>query len=203
MRWRVLQACWAVNSQTRHGRRGGKQNGALYRIRTDFWQGAVTADDYTFTHQGAPLIDGRVNIYYMAIGNSPAMLDKIVGQGSQYLWTYRDADGDWLDGGKTCTLHIPPNIPMKNFWSVVVYDPVSRSLLQTSQRLPSISQYTHPVINGDGSVDIAFGPTKPQADGNWIETVPGKGFFPMFRFYSPTEAYFDKSWKLEDLKKAG
>jgi hypothetical protein len=29
--------------------------------------------------------------------------------------------------------------------------------------------------------------------------VPGKGFFPMFRFYSPTEAYFDKSWQLPDV----
>jgi hypothetical protein len=127
------------------------------------------------------------------------MMDKNVGQGSQYLWTYRDADGDWLDGGKTYTMHIPPDIPAQNFWSVVVYDPLSRSQLQTSQRLPSVSSYTDPVVNADGSVDITFGPTKPEGGGNWIETVPGKGFFPMMRFYSPTEAYFDKTWKLEDV----
>lgn len=34
---------------------------------------------------------------------------------------------------------------------------------------------------------------------NWIETLPDRGGFPIFRFYSPTEAYFDKSWKLEDI----
>ena len=31
--------------------------------------------------------------------------------------------------------------------------------------------------------------------------MPGKGFFPMFRFYSPTEPYFDKSWQLPDVTK--
>ena len=55
---------------------------------------------YTFTRDGAPQIDARDNIYYMAAGNSPAMMEKNVGQGSQYLWTYQDADGDFLDGSK-------------------------------------------------------------------------------------------------------
>ncbi len=156
--------------------------------------------DYTFSRNGAPLIDAKINTYYMAAGNSPGMMDKNVGQGSQYLWTYRDAEGNYLDGGKTYTLHIAPNIPMENFWSVVVYDPLSRSQLQTGQRLPSVSQYSSPIVNADGSIDITFGPTKPSGKANWIETVPGKGFFPMFRFYSPKEAYFDKSWQLEDVK---
>jgi hypothetical protein len=83
----------------------------------------------------------------MAAGNSPAMMAKNVGQGSQYLWAYRDADGDFFDGGKTYRLHVPANIPAKNFWSLVVYDNLSRSLLKTSQRLPSVSSYTNPVVN--------------------------------------------------------
>ncbi|MGO6885250.1 MULTISPECIES: DUF1214 domain-containing protein [Rhizobium] len=48
--------------------------------------------------------------------------------------------------------------------------------------------------------DIEFGPETPKEKGNWIRIVPGKGWFPIFRFYSPTEAYFDKSWKLEEIK---
>ena len=47
---------------------------------------------------GAPLIDARNNVYYMAAGNSPSMMEKNVGQGSQYLWAYRDAKGEYLDG---------------------------------------------------------------------------------------------------------
>lgn len=164
------------------------------------WQDASGGLPYTFSRDGVPQIDARNNVYYMAAGNSPAMMEKNVGEGSQYLWTYRDASGAFLDGGKTYRLHVPPNIPAKNFWSVVVYDALSRSELQSSQRLPSVSSYTKPKVNEDGSIDIVFGPRQPKAGGNWIETVPGKGWFPIFRFYSPTEAYFDKTWVLSDVE---
>ena len=154
---------------------------------------------YTFLKDGVPQIDARNNVYYMAAGNSPSMMDKNVGQGSQYLWTYRDADGNYLDGAKNYRLHVPPDIPIKNFWSVVVYDALSRSELQNEQPFPSVSGYTDPAINADGSVDIHFGPEQPAETHDWIATVPGRGWFPIFRFYSPTEAYFDKTWKLEDI----
>jgi len=163
------------------------------------WQGIAPGMTYTFTRDGAPQIDTRNNVYYMAAGNSPAMMDKNVGQGSQYLWTYRDSEGEYLDGGKTYRLHVAPGIPIKNFWSVVVYDSLSRSELQGGQPLPSVSSYTKPVVNADGSIDILFSPDAPKQASNWIKTVPGKGWFPIFRFYSPTEAYFDKTWKLEDI----
>jgi hypothetical protein len=163
------------------------------------WQGTPDGMTYTFTRDGAPQIDARNNVYYMAAGNSPAMMEKNIGQGSQYLWTYRDADGNFLDGAKNYTLHILPDIPADNFWSVVVYDALGRSELQNGQPFPSISSYTKPVINADGSIDIAFGPEEPTEKGNWIRTVPGKGWFPIFRFYGPSEPYFDKTWKLEDI----
>jgi hypothetical protein len=54
-------------------------------------------------------------------------------------------------------------------------------------------------LNSDGSIDITFGPDAPKDKTSWIKTVPGKGWFPIFRFYSPTEPFFDKSWKLEDI----
>ena len=163
------------------------------------WQGAPAGVSYTFLKDGVPQIDARNNLYYMAAGNSPAMQEKNVGQGSQYLWTYRDTNGDYLDGAKNYRLHVPPNIPIKNFWSVVVYDALSRSELQNGQPLPSVSQYSNPAVNTDGSVDIAFGPQQPTGTENWIATVPGRGWFPIFRFYSPTDAYFDKTWKLQDI----
>jgi len=36
---------------------------------------------------------------------------------------------------------------------------------------------------------------------NWIPTVPGRGWFTLFRLYAPTEAYFDKSWPLPPIVK--
>ena len=163
------------------------------------WQGPLAGVSYTFLRDGVPQIDARNNVYYMAAGNSPAMMEKNVGEGSQYLWTYHDADGNYLDGAKDYRLHVPSDIPIKNFWSVVVYDALSRSELQNGQPFPSVSGYTDPAVNSDGSVDIAFGPRRPADSQNWIATVPGRGWFPIFRFYGPTEAYFAKTWQLEDI----
>lgn len=163
------------------------------------WQQTPGGISYTFTRDGAPQIDARNNVYYMAAGNSPSMMEKHVGEGSQYLWTYRDAQGQFLDGAKRYTLHILPGIPVKNFWSVVIYDALSRSELQNGQPFPSVSQYTQPRVNTDGSIDIVFGPEEPADKANWIKTVPGRGWFPIFRFYGPSSAFFDKSWKLQDI----
>jgi hypothetical protein len=164
------------------------------------WQ-AITDTPYTFERDGVLLVDRRAWVYYMALGNDPAMMAANVGAGSQYQWTYRDADGDFLDGARDYVLTIPADVPVNNFWSVVVYDALSRSELRNDQPLPSISQYTDPAVNDDGTIDIYFGPTMPDGqDRNWIQTVPGHGWFPIFRAYGPLEPYYDKSWKLNDVQ---
>jgi len=53
----------------------------------------------------------------------------------------------------------------------------------------------------DGSVDLYFGPKAPAGkDANWIETVPGKGWFTIFRLYGPLDPWFDKSWRLGEIE---
>ena len=50
---------------------------------------------------------------------------------------------------------------------------------------------------------MVFGPNAPKdKDANWIKTVPGKGWFAGVRFYSPTKAFFDQSWKPGNMEKA-
>ena len=165
------------------------------------WQ-SVSDVPYTFMRGGVLQVDRRAFVYYMGLGNSPAMMAKNVGAGSQYLWTYRDADGDFLDGASAYRLHVPSTVPINNFWSVVVYDSLSRSELQNGQEFPSVSQYGDPTVSADGSVDIYFSPEMPQGqEKNWIRTVPGRGWFPIFRFYGPLEPFFDKTWKLNDIEK--
>jgi hypothetical protein len=165
------------------------------------WQ-AVHDVPYTFMRDGVLQVDRRAFVYYMGLGNSPAMMEKNVGVGSQYLWTYKDKDGEFLDGAKNYKLHIPPKVPINNFWSVLVYDSLSRSELQNSQPFPSVSMYSNPEVNEDGSVDVYFGPKTPAGkEKNWIETVRGKGWFPIFRFYGPLEPFYDQSWKLNDVEK--
>ncbi len=47
-----------------------------------------------------------------------------------------------------------------------------------------------------------FGPEAPEGfENNWVKTNEGDGFFVFFRFYSPTEAYYDKSWQLPMVEK--
>ena len=103
---------------------------------------------------------------------------KLIGKGSQYAWGYLDADGNYLDGGKTYKLNLPKDAPAEKFWSVVVYDPQTRS-----------------------SIDLYFGPNAPAGkEANWTQTVPGKGWFSLLRLYSPTEAWFDKTWRPGEIE---
>ncbi len=164
------------------------------------WEWAFIGGSASWDSQGYVNTDRRAGFAYIAIGMSPAMVEKHVGTGSQYLWTPRDAKGNFLDGGKRYRLHVPPNIPAKNFWSVVAYDADSRSILRNGQPFPSVSTYTKPTANADGSIDIEFGPDAPAGAGrSWIQTTAGKGWFALFRFYGPLEPFFDKSWTPGDI----
>jgi len=164
------------------------------------WQWAFVGGSYRFDSQGYENIDRRAGFAYAATGNTPAMASKVVGAGSQYMWAARDAAGEFLDGGKSYRLHVPPNPPVKDFWSVTVYDPLSRSMLQNGQKSPTVSKYTNPEQNADGSVDIYFGPSAPAGkERNWIRTLPDRGWFPILRFYGPLQPFFDKTWQPEDI----
>ncbi|HKD20910.1 MAG TPA: DUF1254 domain-containing protein [Rhizomicrobium sp.] len=172
----------------------------VYSDRT--WEWAFIGGSADWDAQGYVNTDRRAAWSYIAIGMSPAMVEHIVGGGSQYLFAPRDADNEFLDGAQTYRLRLPADIPVKNFWSVVVYDSESRSMLKNGEAFPSVSAYTGPTINTDGSIEINFGPSAPSGkEKNWIRTVPGKGWFALLRFYGPLEPFFDKSWKPDDIEK--
>jgi hypothetical protein len=154
------------------------------------------ADTYT-------QLDERGSWFYEAIGESAGMQGRILGFGQVYLETSKDKDGNWLDGGKHYVFHVPANPPVKQFWSITLYDNTTRGPLITDQGAADLSSRKPDLVtNADGSVSLYFGPTKPVgANSNWIQTTPGKGWFPYFRFYAPTEAYFDKSWQLPDIER--
>ena len=106
------------------------------------------------------------------------MVWRIPGVGSQYAIIARDANGEWFDGDKTYTVRIPANVPAKNFWSFVVYDPQTRSMLQTpDQKFPSVNSMREDLrTDPDGSVLLTIGPQRPsEGAGNWIQTRPGQG----------------------------
>lgn len=123
------------------------------------------------------------------------------GTGSKYMVTFRDADGELLDGGTTYRLHVPPDVPVVDFWSVTAYDVATRSFIEGTERVGLGPQQPGYEINPNGSVDIWFGPEPPEGRGkNWVETRQGEGWFSYFRLFGPTEPFFDKSWTLSDFE---
>lgn len=187
---------------------GFRSRDAAFRIYPDRqWVNPFPGGDYRFLRddgRGGRYLDARTTFFYLATVNTPAMALKMVGRGSQYAAAMLDANGDPLDGGRVYRLRLPAGVPAADFWSIVVYDPQTRSELQTGQPLPSRNSRRDPLVfNDDGSVDIVFGPEEPDdLAANWVQTVPGKGWFVLLRLYGPLEPWFDGSWKPGDIELA-
>ncbi|HKY86701.1 MAG TPA: DUF1254 domain-containing protein [Pseudorhodoplanes sp.] len=154
---------------------------------------------------GARTLDSRTAFYYAYTLDSPGMIMRIPRVGSQYLMGFLDADKNPFDGGKTYKVTLPKDIPAAAFWSFTLYDNQSRSMLDTPQRYPRAGSQSYPSpaaeASADGSTTIYFGPTQPAnvKRGNWIQTVPGKGWFTLLRLYSPLESFFTKEWRPTEI----
>jgi len=164
------------------------------------WATPFVGGSHEFLNDGARLLDARAYFHFYATGITPAMASAPVGKGSQYAVAFLDANGDSLDGGKTYKIHLPPNLPAKDFWSLTLYDNQTRSMLQTDQRSPGIDNNKEGLQqNADGSFDIYFGPEPPTGrESNWLQTVPEKGWNVILRLYGPLEPWFDKTWRPGD-----
>jgi hypothetical protein len=127
---------------------------------------------------------------------------KRLGVGQFYLINIKDKDGESYDGGKVYRLHVPPNVPVEQYWSVTAYDRETHALIKGMDRASRASNAADLEKNADGSVDVWFGPKAPEGrQANWVPTDPNRRFELMFRLYAPTKALFDKAWTLPDVEK--
>ncbi len=166
------------------------------------WYSPFAGGSHEFMNRGELVLDDRIMFHYYATGITPAMAKPQVGTGSVYLLTAHDANGNYLDGGKNYRITLPSPIPVNNFWSFMVYDGQTRSMLETDQKLAGLDSLGKSVEpNADGSYTIWFGPQAPAGHrGNWIQTMPGKSFNVLLRLYGPLKPWFDKSWKPGDFE---
>ncbi|MFG1624406.1 DUF1254 domain-containing protein [Kribbella sp. NPDC049227] len=167
------------------------------------WKNGFVGGSYEFLRNGARLLDARTQFHYLATVVTPAMAHARVGAGSAYAYTVHDSNGDLLDGSRNYRLHVDPNPPAKNFWAVDVYDSQTRSLLQVPSTIwPALASNSGTLqANADGSHDLYFGPTAPQGkESNWVETIPGKSWFQLFRLYGPLQPWFDQTWRLNEFE---
>ena len=199
----VAVANATARAMTFHGR-----DPRAYLYENSQWKTGFIGGDYKWLDgdgMSGRNLDARTLFFYTATVNTPAMTMKMVGKGSQYAAIFADKNGNDLNGAKTYKLKIPANVPAKDFWSVVLYDPQTRSELQTGQPFPGRNNQRDALLaNADGSVDLFFGPSAPAGkENNWLQTVRGKNWFGCLRLYGPLEPWFDKTWRpgeIEEMK---
>jgi len=173
-----------------------------YYYENSAWQLPFIGGYKFQTQPGVLNLDGYIFYYFLATGVTPAMEEKMVGVGSQYAWASRDASGNPLDGAKNYKLRLPQNVPVKDFWSVILYTNQTRSMPQTNQQYPGVGSQTKGLlVNADGSTDVFFGPKAPAGkELNWVQTNPGQGWNTILRLYGPLQPWFDKTWRPGEIE---
>ena len=176
--------------------------GYVYPETESSWVLAYANKNTSFETDGATDLDARVMFYYSYTGVTPAMAATSPGRGSDYAMAFLDANKQAFDGSKTYRLHLPPEVPVNNFWAVTLYDTQTRSLLQIDRTFPTVgSQDKGMQMNADGSYDVFFSPRAPEGkDGNWIQTLPGKSWFAILRMYGPLEPWIEKTWRPSEIE---
>ena len=177
-----------------------RQDRIVWPDRTWEWIG-LRPENADFERQGSLDVEAMDRWFAQAIVTSPAMFRRTEGAGSLYWLACRDANGEYLDGGRTYRLTVPLPVPASLFWSVTCYDSETRSEVVARQGQAALRSLFEDITPaGADSVDLYFGPVQPaQAGGRWLQTAPGRGWFCYFRIYGPATSAFDGSWKPGDM----
>lgn len=173
-----------------------------------YWKGTNWYKSFDFT---IPQItdykvelDERAVWFYEAITSTEGMVNPVVGKGQVYMTTKKDSDGNLFRADKTYKLRVPKDVPVEQFWSVVLYSEQTRRPYDNGRTeikdVALNSRMEQLQYNEDGSVDIYIGAKAPKGmESNFLKTVDKDGWFIYFRLYAPTEPFFDKSFSLPDF----
>ena len=128
---------------------------------------------------------------------------KRIGTAQFYLMANKDKGGQDFDGAASYRLSVLASAPVKQYWSVAVYDRETHALVRNMPSASRASISSGIQKNADGSVDVYFGPKAPDGkQANWVPTDPARKFELLFRLYGPEKDFFEKKWVLPDVEKA-
>ena len=174
-----------------------------------YWKGTNWYKSFDFT---IPQItdykvelDERAVWFYEAITSTEGMVNPVVGKGQVYMTTKKDSDGNLFRADKSYKLRVPKDVPVEQFWSVVLYSEQTRRPYDNGgteiKDIALNSRMKQLQYNEDGSVDIYIGAKALKGmESNFLKTVDKDGWFIYFRLYAPTESFFDKSFTLPDFE---
>ncbi len=148
-------------------------------------------------------VESRAGGWHQLVGNFVTRVPAKPGTGQFNVVAYKDADGAFLIGSNTYRLRVPADVPVTQFWQIPVYEVATRALINTDQQRTSLSSTDALATNDDGSVDLYFAPELPEGvpDSNWLQTIPGEGWFTLPRLYGPLEPILDQTWRWNDFEK--
>lgn len=174
----------------------------FYKDKPTEWVMAYPDKNVFYNYNGAFNTDARAFFHYTYTAVTPAMATPREGKGSDYCIAFKDSNHEAFDGSKTYKVHIPPKVPVNDFWALTLYDTQTRSMLQTDQPFPTVgSQDKGFVQNKDGSYDVYFAPEAPKGfEHNWLQTIPGKSWFVILRMYGPLKPFIDKTWRAGEIE---
>jgi hypothetical protein len=166
------------------------------------WPNSLVDLSFTSPAGGYRALDARAWFFTDYYSISPGMVSMTPGKGAFYMIAFADSEGKPLVGANRYKVTLPPNIPAELFWSVTLYEAENASGLANGQPFPSLGKLNKPAQGADGSTTVYIGPTAPTgAEGNWLATVPGRGFFAILRLYAPSQPAIDGSWKPGDIER--
>lgn len=150
-------------------------------------------------------IDQRGTWFYEAVTSTKGMVNPTPGAGQVYMTTKRDNNGDLLRADRNYKLHVPADVPVKQFWALTLYSENTRRPYDndgTEVKDVSLdSRMDQLQYNDDGSIDLYVGVDAPEGmESNYLKTVGDDGWFVYFRLYAPEQAFFDKTFKLDDFE---